>query len=337
MITMPATNHVYATYQEIYDVNTELNKLSLIGIHTPIGAKPRQMLAGFFQQYRKYKYLGCSIVGTPCATLPLNLQDIDVNAGESGTNPRDIWNPILFHGCHGDNLNSALNSIYKGTMNFDGTTLGKDDFSITTVPDAGTGLTWEQIYYRMLQDPSFRKMRMNQGFTIDKLHPMVYNMASLHQILPNEGVDTVGDFVYDNDGNLNLSITTSGKVAKGDGYIEQVYPKVLTNHLVPLSWLDTRQILNSSNNNVNPAYTVLPKQMMGLVILPPAYRSKTAMRIVITHRFEFKDFNTSLTLESANEYYNWLTQIAGSKSIQALNNTLECPTADITLVSDTVS
>lgn len=329
------TNHVFAKYQEIYDVNTELNKISLIGIHTPVGAKPRQMLAGFFQQFRKYKYKGCSIVGTPCATLPLNLQDIDVNAGQSGVNPRDVWNPILFHGCHGDNLNSALNSIYKGSMNFDGTSLGKDDFDLTNIPDSSTGLTWEEIYYRMLQDPSFRKMKMNQGFALDKLHPLVYNMASMNQIMPNELAHGVGTLVGDADGNLNISGSTGGGIALGDGQVRYTYPRLITNRLEPLGWLDTRQVINSNGTDCVPGYTVLPKQFMGLIILPPAYRAKTAMRIVITHHFEFKEFNTSLTLESANEYYNWLTQIAASK--QAMNCTLECPTADIELVSDMVA
>lgn len=52
-----ATQKAFATYQEIYDVNTVSDNVSIIGIHTPVGAKPRKMLAGFFTQFRKYKYL----------------------------------------------------------------------------------------------------------------------------------------------------------------------------------------------------------------------------------------------------------------------------------------
>lgn len=60
-----STNKAYAKYQEIYDVNTVSDKVSVIGIHTPVGAKPRQMLSGFFTQFRKYMYRGCSVVATP--------------------------------------------------------------------------------------------------------------------------------------------------------------------------------------------------------------------------------------------------------------------------------
>lgn len=42
-----STNYVTATYQEIYDINTVSNDVTVIGIHTPIGSKPRSMLSGF--------------------------------------------------------------------------------------------------------------------------------------------------------------------------------------------------------------------------------------------------------------------------------------------------
>ena len=48
-----STNFVTAKYQEIYDVNTKSDEVSIIGIHTPTGAKPRQMLAGHFLYWRK--------------------------------------------------------------------------------------------------------------------------------------------------------------------------------------------------------------------------------------------------------------------------------------------
>lgn len=56
-----STNFAKARYQEIYDINTVSDSVSVIGIHTPVGNKPRQMLAGFFTQFRKYKYAGCSV------------------------------------------------------------------------------------------------------------------------------------------------------------------------------------------------------------------------------------------------------------------------------------
>lgn len=131
---MKSTNFAKASYQEIYDVNTVSNKVSIIGIHTPVGAKPRAMLSGMFTQFRKYKYLGCSVVGTPAQRLGLNLAQLSTEGGASSVNPKDVFNPALVRGCHGDNLNSALNSIYKGSFQSEGSSMGKDDISGTSVP-----------------------------------------------------------------------------------------------------------------------------------------------------------------------------------------------------------
>lgn len=315
-----STNYAKAKYQEIYDVNTVSNKVSVIGIHTPVGAKPRQMLSGFFTQFRKYKYTGCSVVATPAQRLGLNLAQLSTEAGASTVNPKDVFNPILVRGCHGDNLNAALNSIYKGSFTDEGSSLGKDDFSDTVIP-AGS-LSWEQMYYRMLQDPSFKKFSMNSGLKLSGLHPLVYNVAVNHQILPNEINSTVGDLedlgssakaqeAYDQ----VISSYTRGAVSDGTAGSSVRLPiQLMTNRLQSLGWMDTRQLVNSIVPNSNlaskqPAYTVLPKIFMAAIILPMAKSDSivTSMRFVVTHYFEFKEFNTSLTLEGASEYYDWLT------------------------------
>lgn len=316
-----STNYARAKYQEIYDVNTVSNSVSVIGIHTPVGAKPRQMLAGFFTQFRKYKYAGCSVVATPAQRLGLNLAQISTAAGQSTVNPKDVFNPALVRGCHGDNLNDALNTIYKGSFTNEGSTLGKDDFGDSVVP-AGS-LTWEQMYYRMLQDPSFKKFNLASGIKLSGLHPLVYNVASRNQIMPNESYDSVGSLSSDTDGGIDFDQRTKGAVADGVGGASQVYPQFFTNRLQSLGWIDTKQIMNGRTavaDSQYATYSVLPKIMMSVIILPPALSDSvvTSMRFVITHYFEFKEFNTSLTLEGASEYYDWLT-VVGSKK----NDTLE--------------
>lgn len=322
-----STNYARAKYQEIYDVNTKSNEVSLIGIHTPVGAKPRQMLSGFFTQFRKYKYSGCSVVATPSARLPLSLAQISVEAGTSGINPKDVWNPILVRGCHGDNLNSALNSIYKGSFQSEGSSVGKDDHATTVIPSGS--LSWEQMYYRMLQDPSFKKFSMSSGIKLTGLHPMVYNVASNHQILPNEVNADVGKL--EDLGTASkvqsayaqvLSPYTRGSVSDGTAGNSVGLPiQFMTNRLQKLGWMDTRQLVNSyvpGDNPVTkqPAFTVLPKIFMACIVLPMAKSAEvvTSMRFVVTHYFEFKEFNTSLTLEGASEYYDWLTNVSSKKN-----------------------
>lgn len=306
-----STNKVYAKYQEIYDVNTVSNKVSIIGIHTPTGSKPRAMLAGHFLQYRKYKYIGASVVGTPAQRLGLNLAQLSTAGGASSVNPKDVFNPALVRGCHGDNLNAALNSIYKGSFQNEGSSLGKDDYASNVVP-AGS-LTWEQMYYRMLQDPSFKKFNLSSGIKLSGLHPMIYNVASDRQILPTQNSQNIGALssFEDKDSHIHEAFTPDmfGNVSNGSGTSVQTFPRFMTNRLQSLGWMDTRQVNNPYGDGVQPAYTTIPKIFMACIILPMALSDAvvTSMRFVITHYFAFKDFNTSLTLEGASEYYDWLT------------------------------
>lgn len=331
-----STNYATAKYQEIYDVNTVSNNVSVIGIHTPVGSKPRQMLAGFFTQFRKYKYRGCSVVATPAQRLGLNLAQISVSAGSSAVNPKDVFNPILVRGCHGDNLNAALNSIYKGSFENSGSSVDMDDHAINVVPSGS--LTWEQMYYRMLQDPSFKKFNMSSGLKLSKLHPMIYNVASNHQIMPNQSSSQVGVVNRgSNDSNImGFDTATYTEIANGEGTANtQADIQFMTNRLQSLGWIDTRQVINSVGGNNAPGYTVLPKIFMAAIILPPAMSQTivTSMRFVVTHYFEFKEFNTSLTLEGASEYYDWLTVVDENKSVKT-NDTLDVKDGDVSLISD---
>lgn len=339
MVDNMSTNYATAKYQEIYDINTVSNSVSVIGIHTPVGAKPRQMLGGFFTQFRKYKYRGCSVVATPAQRLGLNLAQLSVEAGESAVNPKDVFNPALVRGCHGDNLNAALNSIYKGSFQNSGSSINMDQYADSVVP-AGS-LTWEQMYYRMLQDPSFKKFNLASGIKLSKLHPLIYNVASNHQLMPSERSANVGKLVADDD-NLDVAFSnsTQGAVSDGTGTPTPLTPQFFTNRLQSLGWLDTRQVVNTYTDNVQPAYTVLPKIFMSVIILPPALSASvvTSMRFVITHYFEFKEFNTSLTLEGASEYYDWLTTNSKADDQKSLNDTFDTIGANdsIEIVSDGV-
>lgn len=332
-----STNFANAKYQEIYDIQTVSDNVSIIGIHTPTGSKPRQMLSGFFTQFRKYKYRGCSVVATPAQRLGLSLPQLSTASGESMVNPKDVFNPALVRGCHGDNLNSALNSIYKGSFQREGSSLGKDAFAGSVVP-AG-GLTWEQMYYRMLQDPSFKKFSLNNGIKLSGLRPMVYNVASNHQILPNEVTPNVGKLDLDAGDNstYGFNVAIGGRIANGGGSTVGLQPQFMTNRLQSLGWMDTRQVINSSGSQTTPGYTVLPRIFMSLIVLPPALSENvvTTMRFVVTHYFSFKEFNTSLTLEGASEYYNWLTST--SKEVKS-NDTFDTngESDSVEIVSDGV-
>lgn len=58
---MDTTQIVTAKYTEVYDISTDLNKNVFYKIHTPTGVSHMKKLAGFYKQFKEYRYLGARI------------------------------------------------------------------------------------------------------------------------------------------------------------------------------------------------------------------------------------------------------------------------------------
>nr|QRV62029.1 capsid protein [ssDNA virus sp.] len=314
-----ATNYVTAKYQEIYDMGTQAGKTTILGIHTPDDGNVYNMLSGFFDQFRKFRYKGCSVTMVPAAQLPADPLQVSFEAGDLTCDPRDLLNPILFHGCHGEELNEILDNIYYKGANPTG-----------AVHEMRTDSSWsESSYYAALSDPSFRKFGIQSGAKVS-LKPMVHPLALTNPLVPSDS-DTgykkmVGNqpYYYKENGDTagllkpDGSIDSPGFVLEStivpegfpSGYLAvSQFPTMFTNGLRPLGWLPTWQFLPSLPEEVNSTSqyypdnsklgtTHLPRIYMGLFILPPSYTQEMYFRLIITHYFEFKDFSTALTRHS---------------------------------------
>ncbi len=321
-----ATNYVTAKYQEIYDLGTQAGKTTILGIHTPDDGNVYNMLSGFFDQFRKYRYKGCSVSMVPAAQLPADPLQVSFEAGSLTCDPRDLLNPILFHGCHGEELNEILDSVYyKGTSP-----------SSVRELQVNTQVS-EASYYAALSDPSFRKFGIQQGAKVS-LKPMVHPLAVTQPIEHSDskyyyayasGGTTItgsvdgndsGDFTaqtqtsdYDTNSIINvrdlveLQVSGAG-IPSGKVYVSPT-KTIFSNGLRPLSWLPTWHFVPYAGSNIDVAGRVsdvsiettrLPLLYMGLFILPPSYTQEMYFRLIITHYFEFKDFSTCLTRHSVD-------------------------------------
>lgn len=150
------TQYANASYQEIVDLHTESDKVSVVGLHTPCSDTPIHMLKGFWTQFRKFKYNGCSVSLVPAAQLPADPLQVSYEAGEPTIDPRDLLNPILFHGCHGNDMGAILNNLYSSDTAGDIVDYqGSDSIDHNILPnDAYTGDFYENLYYRALTDKS---------------------------------------------------------------------------------------------------------------------------------------------------------------------------------------
>lgn len=327
-----ATNYAKATYSEVYDFGTKAGQVTVVGIHTPTGSKPVTMLNGFFSQFRKFRYAGCKVTIVPAAQLPADPLQVSYEAGELAIDPRDMLNPVMFHGCYGDSLNGALNVAYTNTKSY--TNVGFETDSLISVDQPfSSGNTWidgaEDAYYAALSDPSWRKYGIQQGMRLPFMSPRVWKSATNMPILPASTSDIGSMGSYD----LMLKISNQLKAAGQAGLdadeihdgmffnpaLEYVTgfedannkltgsPHWMSAGTTKLGWLPTympQQV--DANTQVSQILTfqrtVLPKIFMGVLILPPSYKQELYFRMSIQHYFEFKDFSTSMPI--TNQAYN---------------------------------
>lgn len=327
------TNFATASYEEIYDIGTQDGKVSMFGIHTPTGIKPRFMLHGFFDQFREFKYLGISkFIVKPSGNYlidPLNVSTSDENA----IDPRDLQNPICFKGVHGDNLNGILNQIYKESgFNKVGTSMDEEQNSFGAVWDNPTIM--ESMYYAMLSDTNFRKYNAQIGLIKKGLYPLVHKAALIKQMLPAlDGNGTTGQFLHHtpivnaSDETIGYSRQKDSMINRANAYLLDNFDdndtvvsaisrnQLFTNGKQKLGWLPTRQWFTYSGQGVptpanqteslqavNSTATYLPKLFMGLMILPPSYKQQLFYRVIIRHNFAFRNFTTSMSGHTLQDY-----------------------------------
>lgn len=268
-----ATNFVKASFQEIYDLNTTTNTSTILGVHTPISTRVHQYLHGFFEQYKQFRYDGCSMVFIPVSQLPVDPLQVGTEPGY--VDPRDLVNPIVHCGIHGESLGNTLERIFNLTVDksiYDGLDVVKADYS-NNPEDSGY---LEQMYYTALASPSFQKAHVQKGFRKGKLVPLTYNMQTNEQLMPfyPGGVDYIttsnevstenwgpSDNRYESFGTTTMGITTNtldapivsaGSTATSNIGVQRFMtgtnlqqirmgPQVFSGGLQRLGWLDTLQ------------------------------------------------------------------------------------------------
>lgn len=197
------TQYARASYQEIIDLHTMTDKVSVLGIHTPVSDAPYTFLQGFFDSFQKYHYDGCSMSLVPSARLPADISQVSYEAGDIPIDPRDLLNPILWHGAHGESLGAVLNQFYSGlpsNSDVDRAFSDSVDKSEVSQSQLGNDVIWQSLYYRALTDNTWRKAHPQQGLRLNALHPLVY------------GVGTNAQYLNSQYGNLNPTVPRRGNV-----------------------------------------------------------------------------------------------------------------------------
>lgn len=336
------TQYANAVYEEIIDLHTEADTVSVIGIHTPTNDRPRRMLSGFWKQFKKVKYNGCSVAMVPAARLPADPLQVSYEAGEATIDPRDMLNPIMFKGCHGNDMGMILNQFYSQSRALNDASTSKygDSVEQRIMRDSGdfVGADYiDELYYKALTDNTWKKTHPQGVFRKSNLHPMVYDVSTNTPFPPstfgNRTGSSLANDIYGGtgtvrtgnlgpvpsiDGNPSRSIGLEaplGMIDTEGTYLTVDYDssgiQFMTNKLKPLGWQDTYTrigVVKKNSGELNgdadhDAYTIaqwivdessvatsFPLTYMGMLLLPPAYKTEQYYRLSIKHSISFAGF-----------------------------------------------
>ncbi len=254
---------VKASVMEIYDLQTNVGKGTVLKVHTPTGNNVKRHLFGHFLQYKRYKYLGAKVSLIPASTLPADPLQLSYEAGDQNIDPRDMVNPILWKHYHGETMTTDVLHV-QDQLPYDqdgmvdpyvaGYSIGEANYS-----QFGTsGVAIDKVYPRALMDTSFRKAGVQTGFSTF-VKPFVYNVTSNIQLAPGLSTgdaldpgffmglnppDPTSQRTIEPIGGPNLrGPRESGyksTASSGSNNTEQKYRLGFqTSNLVPLGWQDT--------------------------------------------------------------------------------------------------
>lgn len=175
---------VIVRISETYDLSTQVNRMGIVGIHTPTGPLLSKLWGGLVLQHKKFRFVKCDVAMACASILPADPLQVGVEAGSIA--PQDMFNPILYKAVSNDSMNqilSFLNVAYNGGV--PSAALKKN--SIVDVNDTIFGDQGDpsgqfdqfEMYYSLLADSdSWRKAMPQSGLEMRNLYPLVYSVVS---------------------------------------------------------------------------------------------------------------------------------------------------------------
>lgn len=274
---------VFVRVSETYDLSTKVDKMGIVGIHTPNNDLITRQWKGLFMNYGKFRFVSCDVAMACASILPADPLQVGVEAGSIA--PQDMFNPVLYKAVSNDSMNTFLQFLYGYDINGGSNVVALDKGSVIDVHDtnfvnSNANVDQFKMYYGILSNSDgFKKAMPQSGLQMKGLYPLVFERLSN---VGYTGVD-VGDSgivptIYDS-GNR----PTIGSYARSIRGNSKRMPAVPTTYFV---------VSNSDANlDGNISHTMdankLPPCYVGLIILPPAKLNQLYYRLKVTWTVEF--------------------------------------------------
>ena len=328
---------------ETYDLSTQVNKMGLIGIHTPSTATITKVWGNLFKAHSHFRLTHCD-VSMACASL-LPADPLQIGTSEGDIAPQDMFNPILYSAMSNEGFNRLINRLYhdpqvapEGSGGY--SCLVREDIDTTEL--GVTGATPFDLYYGLLADSkNWRKAMPQSGLQIRGLYPIVYSVVSTYGNGMLRGTSTVNqtpEKCIGVDASDLVKIPTGGGTDTnvsmyGDGYAQGFLMKGPSMRLPSIPTTAYYASNASTGGSVyDPSY---PPCYVCAIVLPPGKLNKFYFRMRITWYVEFtglrSDIDAGLMSGLTNlGKFTYMTDYAEqSKTMDNLEDSIDTHDADL--------
>lgn len=301
---------VMVRVSETYDLSTKIDKMGLVGIHTPTGDLISRMWPGLILQHKKFRFVSCDVAMACASMLPADPLQIGVEAGAIA--PQDMFNPILYKAVSNDSMNQfqAWLHIVQQTAGLNG---AFNKGSVVDVNDpefyGSNGFPeYDQfsMYYALLADSDgWRKAMPQAGLEMRGLYPLVFQVVSQFGSGPENSA-------ADADANISvpgLSVEDGITIPTSkSGSVSSVQNRTMRGPSMRMPAIDTTFFTTTTSTdselvpdgfNVDTSLDKVPPAYVGMIILPPARLNQLYYRLKVTWTIEFTG------LRSAVDISNW--------------------------------
>lgn len=263
---------------ETYDLSTQLDKIGMIGIHTPSTGTIKGLYPGLWDSHKFVRMKKCDIALACASMLPADPLQIGTESGSIA--PQDMFNPILYRAVTNESFD-----IIMGRMNTLATSATLDSGHNANFTPAifGNLNNSSQIYYSLLSERGWKKAMPQSGLRMRGLVPLVYPILN----------------TFGNQSGLAGASTVAGTipVVSDDGSASASANKnpFFRGRAQRMPRLPTKSLF-ATVNAYAPTDISLPNAFVACLIMPPSKLHQLYYRLRVTWTIGFEG------VRSTNEY-----------------------------------
>lgn len=315
---------------ETYDMKTTVNKMGLVGIHTPQVTQLRKLYPGLLKNHKFFRFVKCDIAGACASVLPADPLQVGVSSGQVA--PEDMFNPILYKAVTNTSFDtlvariremtpvSALGSVDEGKVGFDST---DNNFN---------------VYYSLLAEKGqWRKAMPQSGFVIKGLVPLAHTLVST---FGNVGQNMDNSIAIAGDGETEISVPNMDIPTIPDSWttdIDGAKSVYFRGKTVKMPKFPCH--VGQENIDTIP-YPSVPSTSVLALVLPPArlHEFWYRMRVTWTIRFENVcstiDIAGATSLQSIGQSSHAMNYVPVSVKMDTSSDTVDADGVEITKVME---